>query len=220
MSGDGPLGPTVNLAPERLRARAAMVGLDVDGQVIERLLAYFELLRRWNRHLNLTGLSVDDVTDESIDRLLVEPTLASRHAGVVESVIDVGSGGGSPAIPFALGLVPNPRLTLVESRSRKCTFLREAVRQVGLSGRVVSGRFEDLASRPGEAGCHAALTIRAVRTGPALWDSALRVLKADGRVYWFHGEGQELQASNEFVWASPTLLVPSLRSFLSVGTRK
>jgi 16S rRNA (guanine527-N7)-methyltransferase len=196
-----------------------MVGLELDGRVAERMLGYFELLRRWNRHLNLTGLQVEDVSDESIDRLLVEPTLASRSAPAVESVIDVGSGGGSPAIPFALGWTPNPMLTLVESRSRKCTFLREALREVGLSGRVVSGRFEDLAKRPEEAGRYEALTIRAVRTEPGLWESAHRVLTAGGRVYWFHGEGQDLPAEKGLIWSSPTPLVPTLRSVLSVGTR-
>lgn len=210
----------MNLAPERLQARAALVGFELDGAVIERLLSYFDLLRRWNRHLNLTGLSVEDVTDDAIDRLLVEPTLATRDAGVVESVIDVGSGGGSPAIPFALGLVPSPTLTLVESRSRKCTFLREALRHVGLSGRVVSDRFEELARRPDEAGRYAVVTIRAVRAEPGLWEATHRVLKPSGRVYWFHGEDQELEPGHGLTWSAPEPLVPSLRSSLSVGTRK
>ena len=207
----------MNQASERLQDRAAAVGLDLDARSVERLLAYFELLRRWNRRLNLTGLTVEHGSDESIDRLLIEPVLARRLAGTVENVIDVGSGGGSPIIPFALGLVPSPMLTLVESRSKKSTFLREALREAGLDGRVVTGRFEELAVRAEEAGAYSALTIRAVRTDPEVWIAAHRVLAAGGRAYWFHGDGQEIPVKSGFQWASTVPLVPSLRSFLSVG---
>ena len=207
----------MNQARERLQDRAAAVGLDLDAWSVERLLVYFELLRRWNRRLNLTGLRVEDGSDESIDRLLIEPVLARRLAGTVGNVIDVGSGGGSPVIPFALGLTPAPRLTLVESRSKKSTFLREAIREAGLDGRVVTGRFEEVAERPEEAGAHSALTIRAVRTDPELWLAAHKVLASDGRAYWFHGDGQEFPGNSGFEWASSVPLVPSLRSFLSVG---
>jgi 16S rRNA (guanine527-N7)-methyltransferase len=207
----------VTQARERLLDRAAVVGLDLDAWSVERLLAYFELLKRWNRHLNLTGLPVEEGTDEAIDRLLIEPVLARRLAGTLEDVIDVGSGGGSPIIPFALGLLPNPTLTLVESRSKKSTFLREALREAGLNGRVVTARFEELAERHDEAGAHSSLTIRAVRTNQAVWLAARTVLAAGGRAYWFHGEGQELPVNSGFQWASTIPLVPSLRSFLSVG---
>ena len=210
----------MNLAPERLQARATAAGLDLEAWSVERLLAYFELLRRWNRRLNLTGLSVEDASDESIDRLLIEPVLARRHVGSDETVIDVGSGGGSPIIPFALGLEPCPWLTLVESRSRKSTFLREALREVGLEGRVVTARFEELGGHQEEAGAHAALTIRAVRTDHELWRTAHRVLASGGRVYWFHGKGQDRPAGEEFQWETQVPLVPALNSFLSVGTRK
>lgn len=207
----------MNQARERLRDRAAAVGLDLDASYVERLLAYFDLLIRWNRRLNLTGLMVEHGSDESIDRLLIEPVLARRLAGTMETVIDVGSGGGSPIIPFALGLLPSPTVTLVESRSKKGVFLREAIREVGLDGRVLTGRFEDLVGLAEEAGAHSALTIRAVRTDSGIWLAAQKVLAPGGRVYWFHGEGQESPEDTGLQWVSALPLVPSLRSFLSVG---
>ncbi len=209
----------MNQARERLLARAAAATLDLDDVVLDRLLVYYELLRKWNRRLNLTGLTIDDETDESMDRLLVEPVLARRHVGLVETTIDVGSGGGSPAIPFAIGLTPSPKMTLIESRSKKCTFLREALREVGLEGRVVEGRFEEFADRSEEATAYSTLTIRAVRTDQALWESANRVLRSGGTVAWFHGEAQELPAAAPFQWSPPVLLVQALRSFLSLGTK-
>lgn len=209
----------MNLARERVSARAAAAGLELDGWLVDRLLAYFELLRRWNRRLNLTGLTVEDCSDDSIDRLLIEPVLARHLVRTVETVIDVGSGGGSPIIPFALGLQPSPTLTLVESRSKKSMFLREAIREAGLDGRVVTGRFEEVAGRADESGAYSALTIRAVRTDSDIWLAAGRVLAPGGRAYWFHGEGQALPANSVFRWAPAIPLVPSLGSFLSVGVR-
>lgn len=207
----------MNQAREQLRARAAAAGLDLEEEVVQRLLVYYELLRKWNRRLNLTGLAVDDCIDEAIDRVLVEPILARRRVGLIETTIDVGSGGGSPAIPFALALAPRPRLTLVESRSKKCTFLREAIREVGLEGRVVEDRFEEVAVRPEETAFYSTLTIRAVRADRAIWEAAHCVLRTGGRVLWFHGEAQEVPATAGFRWSVPVPLVPALKSFLSVG---
>ncbi len=62
--------------------------------------------------------------------------------------MDVGSGGGSPAIPLKLA-VPRLRLTMVEAKARKSAFLREAVRHLGLEQRSVeTARYEELLARP------------------------------------------------------------------------
>ena len=49
---------------------------------------------------------------------------------------DIGSGGGSPAIPLKLAR-PTLPLPMVESKTRKAVFLREAVRALGLARREV-----------------------------------------------------------------------------------
>ena len=68
--------------------------------------------------------------DETFDRLLIEPLIASRYLPSTDcSVIDVGSGGGSPAIPLKLAM-PGISLRMVESKTRKAAFLREAVRRL------------------------------------------------------------------------------------------
>ena len=61
---------------------------------------------------------------------------------------DLGSGGGSPAIPLKL-VRPDARLTMVESKTRKAAFLREAVAQSGAAdaAEVADERFEELSRR-------------------------------------------------------------------------
>ena len=85
-----------------------------------------------------------------MDRLVVEPLVAVQWMPRgAKSVVDIGSGGGSPAVPLKLA-VPELGLRMVESRTRKAAFLREVVRHLALKDVVVETcRYEEL-SRRGE----------------------------------------------------------------------
>jgi 16S rRNA (guanine527-N7)-methyltransferase len=172
----------------RITSRAAQAGLVVDSALAERLAAYLALLAHWNRRINLTALHLDAPSDDAVDRLLVEPLVAARW---VESgdrlAIDVGSGGGSPAIPLKLA-VPGLRMILVESRVKKAAFLREVVRQLELLDvDVENQRVEDLATRVDQQGRADLVTLRAVTPTIKLWGSIRGLLRAGGRVFWFGG---------------------------------
>ena len=160
-------------------------GLSVDDDLLERLAAYYELLTRWNDTINLAGMELRDAGDPVLDRIIVEPLLAAaavRHP--VNTMIDVGSGGGSPAIPMALALGTD--LRMVESRSRKAVFLREAARTVGLSNvDVRTGRFEALCSEPALTHTHDLATIRAVRLDEGTVNNLKLVVKRGGQVALF-----------------------------------
>ena len=122
---------------------------------------YYELLARWNRKINLTAL---DNPDEAIDRLLLEPILAARYLPPsVLRLMDVGSGGGSPAIPLKLAS-PSAALTMVEVKARKSAFLREAIRTLELDKTTVeTSRYEELLARPELHESVSVLSLRAVR---------------------------------------------------------
>jgi len=147
---------------------------------------YLSLLTKWNRTINLTSLQLDPLSDGAIDRLLVEPIAASYSAGQVERIVDLGSGGGSPAIPFWTQ-VPGSNLTMVESRSRKCAFLREVVRQIRPgAGTALDVRFEELLrANPELSGSADIVTIRAVRMDAAVESLVGAILKPSGRVFHF-----------------------------------
>ena len=149
---------------EKLAKRASKAGLTLPEGVIEGLYAYFELLRKWNRKVSLTALPVEDVGDEAIDRLLIEPVLATKYLPAPEAtVLDIGSGGGSPAIPMKLA-APGISLRMVESKTRKAAFLREVVRTLEIDRTTVDAvRFEELLSRPTLHDAIDVVTMRAVR---------------------------------------------------------
>src|SRR6187401_2158975 len=113
-----------------------------------RLQTYYRLLATWNQKINLSGIDLSDPTPDALDRVLVEPLVAAKHVPPKPSrLIDIGSGGGSPAIPFTLA-VPGLRLLMVESKTRKAVFLREAVRALQMEAEVLTSRFEALLTRP------------------------------------------------------------------------
>ena len=175
----------------RLSARTDVAGVSLSLALVDRLESYFQLLSIWNRRINLTALDLDRLPDEAVDRLLVEPLAAARYAPSHEPVLDIGSGGGSPAIPFALATEAS-ELTMVESRTRKSVFLREASHVVGLSGaRVLTARFEDVSKSSEFASHFSVATVRAVRLEDKDWPGLLNVLKPGGLFMLLHQRGSE-----------------------------
>jgi len=173
-----------------LASRLAEAKLSLTSNQIELLGEYWRLLERWNSRINLTSIPLEGSPSHSIDRLIVEPLMAALLIPQPPVTwFDLGSGGGSPAVPLKV-VNPAASLTMVESRSRKGAFLREVVRSLGLAVTDVAiGRFEDVALR--QASAADCITVRAVRADKALFDSALRLLRPTGRMILFETADQE-----------------------------
>lgn len=166
----------------RLHAQRANVSLSPDE--IDLLEAYFSLLAKWNARINLTALPLSPPTDETFERLFAEPLSAARQFPESwASWFDLGTGGGSPAIPLKIAR-PLLSLTMVEAKARKAAFLREALRVLKLPDATLEhSRFEDVARRlPGTARY---ITVRAVKIDALLLESVRRLLTADGELILF-----------------------------------
>jgi 16S rRNA (guanine527-N7)-methyltransferase len=202
----------------RLTRRAAKSGVFLDENLASALTAYYELLARWNRKINLTAL---DNPDEAIDRLLVEPVLAARAiaGSAVRELIDIGSGGGSPAIPLAVALGPEVALTMVEVKARKSAFLREAIRHLHLvSATVETARYEELLSRPELLEKFEMLSMRAVRVEPRILTTLQAFVKPGGQILLFRGPAGPTAPPviHPLDWEATVPLVESLQSRLSI----
>lgn len=171
---------------DKLAKRASKAGLSLQPSVIDALHAYFELLRKWNRKVSLTSLPVEDVGDEAIDRLLIEPVLATRYIATPgASVLDIGSGGGSPAIPLKLA-APGISLRMVESKLRKAAFLREVVRTLDIDRTTVDAvRFEELLARPTLHEAMDVVTVRAVKVDRKTLSELQSFIKPSGSLFLF-----------------------------------
>ena len=182
----------------------------------DRLLAYYDLLSRWNKKINLT--SIDDL-DEAVDRLLLEPLVAVKHFPPgVKRLMDIGSGGGSPAIPFKLAL-PDIHLTMVEAKARKSAFLRESIRQLNLAKtQVETARYEELLARPELHEAHQVVSLRAVRTEAKMLMTMQAFVADGGMLVLFRGpSGPEVPAVvPPLEWAGTFPLLESLQSRLTL----
>lgn len=198
----------------RLARRIRRSDLQVSSELLSGLVAYVDLLARWNRKINLTSLPLLDPTDETFDRLLVEPLIAAKHLPSLEcSVIDIGSGGGSPGIPLKLAR-PGISLRMVESKTRKAAFLREAVRQLGLDRVVVETlRFEELLSQPGLHEAHDVATLRAVRIEARTMTTLQAFLKPGGQAFLFQSRSAESAVPQVLTMFSVEGVYPLVEAF-------
>lgn len=153
---------------------------------------YAALLRKWNAVQNLVSReTIDDLWPRHIaDSLqllkLVRPTDMR--------VVDLGSGGGFPAIPMAIASRGTERrFTLVEPIAKKVSFLRTAARELDLPVTVIAGRAEQIDSRE----TFDLVTSRALAALPMLCSYAATIGSSDGHCLFPKGRNyrQELDAA-------------------------
>lgn len=167
---------TVDAIVQRLEA----VSLQAPPDVLAGCAAYLDLLSIWNRRINLTALPLSPPAPHTIDRLIVEPLVAAPFLEAQSVWCDLGSGGGSPALPLKLAR-PQTTLTMVESKERKSAFLREAIRTLQIvRASVFTGRFED-----SELERLDAVTIRAVKLDASTVSVIGRMLRRGGLLMVF-----------------------------------
>jgi len=117
---------------DRIASLATSWQVPCDEAQAASLLAYAESLLRWSARINLTAARTVDVliADHFPDAFALARALAEPAR-----LVDVGSGGGLPAVPLAL-LRPELSILLCEPIAKKGAFLRTAIRELGLGGRV------------------------------------------------------------------------------------
>jgi 16S rRNA (guanine527-N7)-methyltransferase len=190
---------------------------DLDSGTCAQLEALERLLERWSAKLDLIGFKT---ARERVRRYFAEPLSAAAWLPQAGSALDIGSGGGSPGLPFA---IVRPRLswTLLEPRLRRRLFLEEAVRELGLPNVRVEGE------RFGQAGTgenRAAISTRGVRLGRAQLQAVRNALSPGGRFLWMSGderlrEASEWLADREFTLEGPIRLLSGSDARLLVVSR-
>jgi 16S rRNA (guanine527-N7)-methyltransferase len=137
------VAPSLDLAADRSRALALT---PVSRETLDRLDRFVAVLLAWQQHTNLIAAST-------------EPTLWTRH--IADSLqllrlapqarvwVDLGSGGGFPGLVVACALadMPGACVHLVESSTKKATFLREAAHAAGAPVEVHAVRIEDFVEK-------------------------------------------------------------------------
>lgn len=119
----------------------------VSRETSDQLATYYALLAQWSKKINLTSAAEVMIRSGRPTCEGLKLCEASLRGG---NWYDVGSGGGLPGIIIAILLGPRRRVTLVESDSRKCAFLRRVRRELQLNLDVVNARAEALLGQRAE----------------------------------------------------------------------
>lgn len=125
---------------EQLSAGIHALDLDVSMEAREKLLAYLQLMSKWNRVYNLTALRNPGewVTHHLLDSLAVLPHVRAPV------VVDVGSGAGLPGLVLAI-VRPDWQVISIEAVDKKAAFQRQVAAELALANfKMEGGRVESV----------------------------------------------------------------------------
>ena len=127
------MNPKASLRQASLRHANNTLALDLPEAALDKLLAYLDLLLRWNKVYNLTALRQPDqvLSHHLLDCLAVLPPLRRWADGRRLNILDVGSGGGLPGVVLAIAQ-PDWRLDCVDSVAKKAGFIRQVAAELAL----------------------------------------------------------------------------------------
>ena len=120
------------------------MGISLDDRQVSQFVKYHEELLLWNKKINLVSeqSSLDIPIKHFIDSLTALPFLGNKN----NRILDIGSGGGFPALPLKIA-APGLDMSLIESLRKKVSFLKHCLRSLDLGPvTVIAARVEELAN--------------------------------------------------------------------------
>ena len=184
--GEGACGNDVRVSmANRLQQASSLMSLNLTEKQIECVIAYSELLLKWNLRMNLTAIRTLEgvVIKHFLDSLAIVEHIEGQR------IIDIGSGAGFPGIAVAL-VRPNIQVVLLDAKGKKVQFLRHAIAKFGFDNvEVVHQRIQNYSSR---GGFDTAL-VRSLGSLSAIAEFALPVLSKSGRVIAMKGKRPEAE---------------------------
>ena len=150
--------------------------MNVSRETLEQFFQYEALLRKWQNSVNLVSKrTLDDVWKR---HFLDSAQLAQYIPHKKSRIVDLGSGAGLPALVLS---ILGCNVTMVESDTKKCLFLKDVIRNLSLSARVENTRIE-MADISADI-----LTARALAPLKDLLFYSDNILKDEGRCLFLKG---------------------------------
>ncbi len=166
----------------------------IDETRLDKFEKYYNLLLEFNQKFNLTAITEREevIVKHFIDSVLGVDNLKGNK------LIDIGSGGGFPAIPLKI-MRDDITLTMVESTGKKCEFLKAVVDKLELTNvTVLNGRAEDLSKDILYRENFDVCTARAVARLNSLCEYCMPFVKVGGQFLAYKGEAEQeiIEAKN------------------------
>lgn len=126
--------------------------MEINDKQLDLFKKYHRILLEWNKKINLISRKGEASIIEKhfLDSIIFLPEIESHttYHLPLTTVLDIGSGGGFPAIPLAI-MKPDWEFTLCESIKKKCDFLNHLVQELDLkNATIVNARVEALHTTP------------------------------------------------------------------------
>ncbi len=177
-------------APAAFHDACSTLGLQLSPDEIAQLGAYLEFLLETNKQFNLTAIREPD---QAWMRHVLDSLSLLPHLGEVESVVDVGSGGGLPGVPLAI-VQPERCFTLLEATGKKAKFLQGVATLLGSTNiQVINDRAETVGQNKQHRQRYDLAVARAVGPMRVLLELTLPLVKVGGRVLAMKGKQVEAE---------------------------
>ncbi|MFC3868074.1 16S rRNA (guanine(527)-N(7))-methyltransferase RsmG [Helicobacter equorum] len=165
------------------------IGIILHDEVAAKLEIYARELLEWNKIHNLSGASTLDSLKENI----IDSLYPLRFVDEFASCLDIGSGGGFPAIVLAIAL-PKARFILTEPRAKRFAFLQYIIAQLTLSNtRVFATRIQEIPIT--EVNNIDLITSRAVMSVEEIMHYGRKFLSYNGHYLLFKGSNFKKELS-------------------------
>ncbi len=160
-------------------SRLELTGFHFSDEMIRQFQEFCALLLKWNDKINL--VSEEDAAS-IMEKHVYDSLQYLRWLDSCCRTLDIGSGAGFPGVPIKI-LQPDLELTAMDSQRKRCNFLREVIRRLGLKKiSVLDRRAEDFASPSGLEGQFDRVLFRGFGSLAACLAIGAPFLKPEGRI--------------------------------------
>ncbi len=165
------------ISKELLETSCDSLGINITDEAVDRFAKYAELLVAYNEKVNLTAITAPDdiVIKHFVDSLCLNKFVSLSD----KKIIDVGTGAGFPGAAL-LCAEPSLDITMIDSVNKKLDFIRYLLKELGLSGNVVTIRAEDAAKKGEYREKFDVVTSRAVASLNVLAEYSVPLVRVGG----------------------------------------
>ncbi|MGD9474011.1 MAG: 16S rRNA (guanine(527)-N(7))-methyltransferase RsmG [Eubacteriaceae bacterium] len=174
---------------EKLIKSGQKIGLAINQERAQKLIAYMDALLKINESINLTRIT--DEEEFILLHLLDSLTLLPYIKNTSSKILDLGTGGGFPGIPLAI-MLPERQFFLLDSTQKKLKVVAQIAQGLGLKNvQVLHGRAEELGHDLGYREQFDLVVSRAVANLSSLSEYALPFVKVSGSFLSMKGKDYE-----------------------------
>jgi len=194
---------------DELAEKSSRLGIILLPEQLAVIRTYCLDIIEFSKHTNIVGRSEFSVLifEHVLDSLALVPFLKGVDSGNRSyKLIDIGSGAGFPAVILGIAL-PGLKATLIEASGKKCRFLDEALKKIGLDDRfsIFPARAEELGHDPDHRGCYDWGTARAVGTFDLSAELVMPFLATGGKFFAQKSLSQKAEESERAEKCLPKL---------------